>query len=393
MSPALKKEYFEKIKERYKKAGKKEKKIILNEFCTVCGYERKYAIKKLSGKKKNIVKSKNKPGPKLKYNDSIVPVLKNLWLAMDQICSKRLKAAIPKWLPFYEKEFSNLNKNIKEQLLEIAPSTIDRKLRHVRVKFKAKGRCGTKPGSLLKNHIPVRTDNWDIKKPGFFEADTVAHCGNSLLGDFVWSLTMTDIFSHWTENRAAWGKGAEGIKKQIKDIEACLFFAILGFDCDNGSEFLNWALWRYFVDDRKTQPVQFTRSREYKKNDNAHVEQKNWTHVRQLFGYDRFDNHNIIDFMNDLYKNEWNAYQNYFLPTMKLLKKERINSKNKKHYEKMPKTPYQRLLESKNISEQAKESLNSKYKTLNPFTLKKAIEKKLKIILNIATVSSNISQN
>jgi hypothetical protein len=392
MSPALKYEYFEKIKERYRKAKKKEKKLILDEFCTVCGYERKYAIKKLSGKKIKTYKSKNKPGPKPKYDNKIIPILQKLWLATDQICSKRLVAAIPQWLPFYEKEYGSLPESIKKQLLAITPSTIDRKLKPVRVKLKRKGLCGTKPGSLLKNHIPIRTDNWDIKKPGFFEADTVAHSGNSLLGDFAWSLTMTDIFSHWTENRATWGKGSEGVKKQIQNVETSLFFTILGFDCDNGSEFLNWALWRYFVDDRKTQPVQFTRSRAYKKNDNAHVEQKNWTHVRQLLGYDRFDNPDVVELMNDLYSNEWSQYQNYFIPTMKLEKKERINSKNKKYHEKNPKTPYQRLIESEHVSEQAKEKLKAQHKTLNPFALKRVIEKKLKIILNIATVSSNMSQ-
>jgi len=392
MSPALKKEYFEKIKERYKKASKKEKHLILDEFCTVCGYERKYAIKKLSAKRK-AEPNKNRPGPKPIYDEAITTILKNLWLATGQICSKRLKAAIPEWLPFYEKEYGKITPQSRIKVLKITPSTIDRKLRPARVKFKKKGLCGTKPGSLLKTHIPIRTDNWDIDRPGFLEADTVAHCGRSLIGDFAWSLTMTDIASHWTENRAVWNKGAAGIKEQIKDIEACLFFIILGFDCDNGSEFLNWALWEYFVKNRANKPVQFTRSREYKKNDNAHVEQKNWTHVRQLFGYDRFDNPAVVDLMNDVYKNEWGQYQNFFLPTMKLQKKERIRSQNKRHYEETPKTPYQRLIESAHVASEAKEKLRTAYQTLNPFMLKKAIEKKAKIILNKATVSSVMSHS
>jgi len=392
MSPALKKEYFEKIKERYKKASRKEKKLILNEFCSVCGYERKYAIKKLSTKNKSIP-GKKRPGPKSTYPEILTPILKNIWLATGQICSKRLKAAIPKWLPFYENEYGEISLQNKNKLLKMSPSTIDRKLKPIRFKFKKKGLCGTKPGSLLKTHIPIRTDNWDIDRPGFLEADTVAHCGRSLLGDFVWSLTMTDIASHWTENRAVWNKGAVGIKEQIKDIEACLPFLILGFDCDNGSEFLNWALWEYFVKNRANNPVQFTRSREYKKNDNAHVEQKNWTHVRQLFGYDRFDNKSVVALMNNLYKKEWSQYQNFFLPTMKLVKKERIKSKNKKHYEEIPKTPYQRLLESEHIADKSKKKLKSIYKTLNPFKLKKSIENKSKRILNIATVSSVMSHS
>lgn len=390
MSPAIKKEYFEKIKERYKKANKKTKKTILDEFCMVCGYARKYAIRKLSSKKKKTI-NKKRPGPVPIYDETLTPILKNIWLATGQICSKRLKAAIPNWLPFYEYEYGIISPQNKIKILAITPSTIDRKLRPVRIRFKKKGLCGTKPGSLLKTHIPIRTDNWDIDRPGFLEADTVAHCGGSLLGDFVWSLTMTDIASHWTENRAAWNKGAEGIKEQIKDIEMCLLFIILGFDCDNGSEFLNWALWEYFVKHRANKPVQFTRSREYKKNDNAHVEQKNWTHVRQLFGYDRFDNPAVVALMNDLYKNEWSQYQNYFLPTMKLQKKERIRSQNKRHYEEHPKTPYQRLIESEYVTAESKEKLRSMYQTLNPFKLKKAIEKKTKMILNKATVSSDMS--
>jgi len=391
MSPTLKKEYIAKIRERYRKARKKDKHLILNEFCMVCGYERKHAIKKLSGKNKTSSSGK-RTGPQQVYDDSILPALKTIWLATGQICSKRLKAAMPAWLPFYEKEYGELGEQSRTKLLAISASTIDRKLKPIRVKFKKKGLCGTRPGSLLKTHIPVRTDNWDIDRPGYLEADTVAHCGRSLLGDFAWSLTMTDIASHWTENRATWNKGASGIKEQIQDIEMCLSFLILGFDCDNGSEFLNWSLWEYFVKDRPQSPVQFTRSRAYKKNDNAHVEQKNWTHVRQLFGYERFDNPEAVALMNNLYKNEWSQYQNYFLPTMKLQKRERMHSQNKKYYENTPKTPYQRLIESEHVSSEVKEVLRARYQELNPFRLKQAIERKAKMILNKATVSSDVSQ-
>ena len=214
-----------------------------------------------------------------------------------------------------------------------------------------KGLSGTKPGSLLKNQIPIRTDNWDINKPGFIEADTVAHCGNSLAGDFIWSITMTDILTGWTENRAVWNKGAIGVNKQVKDIENRLPFELLGFDCDNGSEFLNHHLLRYFTD-RKNK-VNFTRSRPYKKNDNAHVEQKNWTQVRHLFGYDRLDIKSLVEPMNDLYSNEWSLYNNFFRPSQKLIKKTKINSKYIKKYDK-PKTPYERLLDSGILSEEKK---------------------------------------
>ena len=235
---------------------------------------------------------------------------------------------------------------------------------------------------MLKNQIPIRTDNWDITKPGFCEADTVAHCGNSLSGDFAWSLTLTDIFSAWTENRAIWGKGSLGVLEQIRDIEKRLPFTLLGFDCDNGSEFLNYHLIRYFGDRPKSRMVQFSRSRPYHKDDNAHVEQKNWTHVRQLFGYDRFGNKLLVILMNDLYRNEYSLLQNYFCPTMKLISKERINSKYRKKYD-FPQTPYQRLLASDYISPETKQKLITTYSSLNPFVLRKNVENKLKAIFRL----------
>jgi|SRR3990167_1890685 len=258
----------------------------------------------------------------------------------------------------------------------MSEATIDRLLQPERVRFPRR-LGGTKPGSLLKKHIPIKTDQWNEQTPGFVEADTVAHCGESLMGDFVWSITLTDIYSSWTENRAVWGKGAEGVVKQIEDIESNLPFLIFGFDCDNGSEFLNYHLIRYF--EHRTDPVQFTRSRPYHKDDNAHVEQKNWTHVRQLFGYYRIEDKALIDAMNDVYKNECSLLHNYFYPSMKLIDKHRVQAKIKKIHDK-PQTPYQRILASKHINAAQKERLTAIYKTLNPFELKMSLEAKLKNI-------------
>jgi hypothetical protein len=213
----------------------------------------------------------------------------------------------------------------------------------------------------------------------------VAHCGNSLVGDFVWSLTLTDIFSGWTENRALWGKGSGEVIKQVKHVEKNLPFKLLGFDCDNGTEFLNYHLIRYFSDRPKQKVVQFTRSRPYHKNDNAYVEQKNWTHVRQLLGYDRFDRKILVPLLNDLYSNEYNLLQNHFCPSMKLISKERINSKYHKKYDK-PQTPYQRLLSSEGVSAEAKQKLMVVHATLNPFELKRVVESKLKTILQSVPV-------
>jgi hypothetical protein len=378
MTIQSRRDYLQAIRTRYRTAPKEAKTTILDEFCTICGYNRKYAIRILKKKPKQ---PQRKPGPQPKYRDTaLLQPLKRIWFATDQMCSKKLQAALPLWLPFYEQEYGALAADIKTKLLAISPSTIDRTLQPVRVTYKTKGLCGTKPGTLLKNQIPIKTHTWDVTKPGFFEADTVAHCGNSLSGNFVWSLTFTDIYSGWTETRAVWNKGSYGVFTQIKDIEAALVFPILGFDCDNGSEFLNHHLLRYFTN-RPQAPIQFTRSRPYKKNDNAHVEQKNWTHVRQLLGYDRFDKPELVALINDLYKNACSLYSNYFCPTLKLKEKQRVNSKYiKKYYP--PKTPYQRLLDSEHIAPEAKQLLMITHQSLNPFKLKKTIESKLKIIFN-----------
>src|SRR5512138_1886521 len=372
-------EYLEAIRNRYRNSSRKEKSIILGEFCATCGYNRKYAIRLLRNKSPS--PTNRKPGPALHYDkDQLLVPLKRIWFATDQMCSKKLKAAIPLWLPFYQKEYDPLPPDVSQKLIDMSSATIDRLLKPLRAIYK-KGRCSTKPGTLLKNQIPIKTHNWDVTKPGYFEADTVAHCGNSMAGDFVFSLTFTDIFSGWTENRAVWGKGSQGVLRQIRNIEERIAFPILGFDCDNGSEFLNHHLVSYFTD-RPKAPVQFTRSRPYKKNDNAFVEQKNWTHVRQLLGYDRFDNPDLIPVINDLYISEWSLFNNYFCPTLKLKEKQRINSRYIKKYE-PPQTPYQRLLDSTVVSDEAKRTLETIYKSLNPFKLKVNIDDKLKAVFHI----------
>lgn len=374
------------FRKRYHKSSREEKSKLLDELCDLYGFNRKYLIQLFNGLiKKQYLKRGRKP---IYLPKKLLTSLTRIWLATDQMCSKKLKEAIILWLPYYEEEYGVLDASVKNKLLSISPASIDRLLRPNRLKFKRHGLTGTKPGYLLKNQIPIKTDHWDVKKPGFMEADTVAHCGNSIAGDFVWSVTLTDIFSGWTEARAIWNKGSEGLVKQVKNIEESLPFSILGFDCDNGSEFLNWHLIRYFTVNRENE-VQFTRSRPYRKNDNAHIEQKNWSFVRNLLGYDRFGKIEIVALLNDLYSNEWSLYQNYFCPTMKLLEKEKINSKYVKRYEK-PKTAYQRLIDSDHLSKKMKMTLKNQFGNLNPFTLKKIIERKLKIIFKHVTVTSKV---
>jgi hypothetical protein len=387
MSLEQRKAYLAEIHKRYKKSTREQKTLMLNEFCSVCNYNRKYAIRLL---KKRPKKKYKRPGQKPRYDaQTLLDPLKEIWFASDQACSKKLKVIIQEWLPHYENERGLLDDLVRGQLYSISPATIDRILKPIRLKHPHRGIGGTKPGRLLKNQIPIKTDHWDVTHPGFLEADTVAHCGNSMAGDFVWSLTLTDINSAWTENRATWNKGSHGVCLQIEDIEKNLPFPILGFDCDNGSEFLNYHLMRYFS--QRDKAVQFTRSRPYRKNDNAHVEQKNWTHVRHLFGYDRFDKPCLVKLMNDLYKNEWSLYQNHFCPTMKLVEKKKINSRYYKRYD-TPKTPYQRLIESESIATDVKKQLEKKHVMLNPFALKRAIEDKLKHIFKFVSVTSNVRQ-
>lgn len=371
---------LEAFRRRYRRSNRQGKTLLLNELCDLYGYNRKYVLQVfnyLTGKQYVRRGRKRRYDPKM-----LVAPLKHIWLATDQLCSKRLKAALPLWLPYYDHP---LPASVKQLLLQLSPATIDRLLKPYRACYKRHGLSGTKPGYLLKNQIPIKTDHWDVTVPGFMEADTVAHCGNSLAGDFVWSLTLTDIATSWTENRACWNKGAEGVLVQIKHIEKSLPFPLLGFDCDSGTEFLNWHLVRYCNEGRQ-QPIQLTRSRPYRKNDNAHVEQKNWSHVRHLFGYDRFDNPVLVKRMNELYQTEWSLYQNHFMPTQKLQYKEKINSKYRRKYDK-PQTPYERVLASTAIAQTTKTQLQTLHERLNPFALKKAIEKKLKVIFKYVTIN------
>jgi hypothetical protein len=375
-------EYLRAVHSRYKRANRIEKTIILNELCNNCGYHRKHAIRALSTFKRYTKPKPKKRGKPSVYNKaSIITPLKRIWLSANLPCSKRLKVILPLWLPSYEKEFGILPRDSITALHVISAATIDRLLKPTRIKYKGSGRSTTKPGTLLKKHIPIKTNQWDETRPGFLEADTVAHCGESMAGMFAFTLDCVDIATTWTEQRAVWGKGEAGVLQQIKDIEDSLPFPLLGFDSDNGSEFLNYHLLRHFHE--RKQPIQFTRSRPYHKNDNAHVEQKNWTHVRQWLGYQRFDNPEVIPLLNKLYTSEWRLYHNFFLPSVKLIEKKRIASKTIKRYD-TPKTPYQRVMQSTDISDEIKLSLENQFKQLNPFRLRKYMEKKLDKIFKFA---------
>jgi hypothetical protein len=387
MSLSAKRESLARIHGRYQRAGRPHKTRILDEFCATCDYHRKSALRLLR-RPLAAPGSRARPGPKRTYDPVVlVPVLKVLWLASDQLCSKLLKAALPEWLGYYERQHAPLADDVQEKLRAISPAQIDRLLRPARVGQPKKGLSTTRPGTLLRHQVPTRGGPADTSQPGAVAVDTVAHCDDTTAGNYVNSLTFTELFSGWTENRAVWNKSSHAILGQLKELEAVVPFKMTSFHSDNGSEFLNWPLHEYLTG--RPLKVPWTRSRAYRKNDNAHCEQKNWTHVRQLLGYERFGHPELVPLLNDLYGQEWSQYQNHFRPTFKLEKREKKGGKTVKTYEKKPQTPYQRLLGSAIIPEPTKERLRAEHARLNPFALKKSLEAKLK---NFFTALGNLDR-
>ena len=386
MSLSAKREALARIHGRYERAGRPHKTPILDEFCATCGYHRKAALRLLNRPLPGAPPKRS--GPKIIYDPrEVLPVLKAIWLASDQLCSKLLQAALPEWLAHHQRRSAPLSEAFKEKLLKISPAQIDRLLRPARVQHPRKGLSATRPGTLLRHAVPRRTGPPDTSRPGSVEADTVAHCDDSTEGDYVNSLTFTELYSGWTENRAVWNKSADAVLVQLKELEEVVPYTMKNFHTDNGGEFLNWALHRHL--NGRAVKLPWTRSRAYRKNDNAHCEQKNWTHVRQLFGHERFGHAELVPLMNELYAREWSQWTNHFKPTFKLLKREKNNGRTKRIYEKQPRTPYQRLLESANIPEATKARLRAEHAALDPFALKKSIEAKLK---NFFTALGNLNR-
>jgi hypothetical protein len=368
-------EYLAAITTRYRTANRKYKKLILDEFCRICGYHRKYAIRLLKNPPPQTPRSR---GAKPKYGAEVVHVLEEIWLSTNRLCSKLLKAALPAWLPYYRKTH-RLSHEVATNVLSISPATIDRLLKPTRRIHGGRGLCGTRPGTWLKHQVPIKTDHSDVDKPGFMQADTVAHGGDSMEGDFVWTLTLTDIFSGWTETRAVWNKGYENIRQALQEMENQMPFSLLGFHSDNGGEFLNHHLHRFLL--QRERPLAFTRGRPSHKNDNPHVEQKNWSRVRQILGYQRIDNPDLIPVINQLYRST-SLSGNFFYPTMKLLSKSKVGSRYTRTYEKLPQTPYDRLMASPHVYELQKTHLTEVFCNLNPFSLKKSIDHHQKLVFS-----------
>lgn len=375
MSVRTKQEYFLILRERYQKAAsKKERSLIVTEACVTSGLHRKSAIRALNQIPKNKIKIVTLGRPK-KYSAGCTELLKKLYRASDAQCSDKLKVMMPVL-------FSQLRSPVdvihREEVLQMSSASIDRYLKLYRSQDRRRRNSGTRPGSkLFKKMIPLKSLGNIAPRPGFLQADTVSHGGENASGDFIWSLTVTDEKVGFTMNQAVYGKAAKNILPAIQFIHQRLPFELIAFNVDNGTEFMNQYVYEYFhfVGEKNTVPFPMTRSRAYRKNDNCHVEQKNWTSVRQLFGYDRLDDKELVPLMNEIYRVQ-NLISNYFIPQMKLKSKVRIGAKIKKTYDK-PKTPYQRILEEVSVSEEQKQKLRETYASLNYFDLQNEREELL----------------
>lgn len=381
--PSLKSkmEYVEAVYQRYHKADKDEKKTILDEFCQVCKYNRKYAIRKLNGAPPgdSLILRRRRRG--YLYSRECLHMAEMIWEASGHLCGQRLKEALPLWLPALKKRIA-VSTQVEQELLGISARQLDERLREKKRVLKKRIYCTTRPGSLLKSMIPIRTSNWDIRLPGFLEIDLVAHCGNSNDGQFIFSLDTTDIQTGWTERRAVMGKGQTGVLEKMREIRDALPFRLRGIDSDNGEEFINWQLLRYCQAQRPG--IAFTRGRAYRKNDNAYIEQKNWTHVRQIFGWNRYETEDALALMNDLYTHELRTFQNLFQPSMKLKEKKHVGSKTVRTYD-IPKTPLQRILDSGKYHRAKMKKLRLLQASVDPFELSQAIDRKVARLLPLAS--------
>lgn len=375
MSRQSRQEYFRIQRPRYAKASRAEKGHILDEGCVLLGMHRKALIRALRASGCG----KGKAGRHRLYGQDVCEPLKKIWLAAQQPCSKRMTQMLPAWLPFFERHHGSLDPEVQRKLLTASAATIDRLLAPVRARIHRGARTGGGVDAI-RGQIPLRRHFEGVQEPGWVEADTVAHCGESMAGCFVWSLTMVDIYSGWTENAATWNRTESQVLARVKDIERRLPFEMQGFDSDNGKEFMNGKLLRYLRERRH--PIEVTRSRPYRKNDNAHVEQRQWSHVRQLLGYDRMENRQIVTMLNDLYANEWRALQNFFLPSVHLKEKYRDGARIVRRHT-TPQTPYERLMSSEYLTDEQKEKLRLDYACLDPFTLSASIQKKLRAVFRL----------
>ena len=337
MSEITRQEVLAKKRDRYARAGREHKAKILDEVVELFGYHRKSAIRALRAEpipRVALVRGR----PREYSPGKLLPPLKAIWLAALQPCGCRLKACLPDWLPAYEADHRRLDPDVRMALLNASRATLDRLLILVRIAHRR--RAATRPGSLLRARIPIRTE-WPENTPGYLEVDTVALCGGSLDDRHGWMFDAVDVHTTWSVLRGLPNRSEASVCGQMDDIANSLPFPLRGLDSDNGGEFINHQLVSYCA--TRQPPVVFTRSRAYKKNDQAHIEQKNYTNVRLWFGYERYDEPEVWPLINVLCRGALDQMLNYFLPTMKLEKKERVGSRTVRHYGPVL-TPMERVL-------------------------------------------------
>ena len=375
MSRKTRKEVLAKMKRRYQTAGNEYKTKLLDQAQELFGYHRKAAIRALRA-------PMVEPGPRIitgrpvEYEPGVLlPWLRPIWEATDYACGIRLAAMMPEWVPAFEAYEKRMPEEVRDRLVAASGRTLDRLLAPLR--GQGGGRSLTRPGTILRQQIPIRGSLFEENKAGWLEVDTVALCGGSVAGEFVWMVDGVDYATTWVEIRPIWGRGQASTLAALQDIEASLPFDLLGLDSDNGGEFLNHHVVQWCH--HRPRPVFMTRSRPYKKDDNAHVEQKNWTHVRQNFGYERYDNPDVVELMNTLVKGPYGQLLNYYHASLKLEKKERSEGRVRRHYGE-PQTPLARVLASTQVTEQTKARLQEQKAQLNPFALKKEVARSLKAI-------------
>jgi hypothetical protein len=370
MSQRSKRELLEEIRPRYLKAKNSKKHTILDEFVAATGYHRKYAIRILKHGRPR--QSGKKHGYHKVYQGEVVVALERIWEICGRICSKRLQPFLPEMVKVLERCGElQLSEQTKMLLLQMSRSTIDRCLGPARFE-RPRGLSTTKPGSLLKKAIPVRTYTpWDEDQPGFLEIDLVAHCGGSVEGQYINTLTCVDLSTGWIECLAVHHRSQQAVFEAIQTMRTYLPFLLLGLDSDNGGEFINDLLYQYCLSEKIT----FTRSRPYQKNDQAHVEQKNWSVVRRIIGYDRFETEAEYLLLQSIYA-DLRLYTNFFQPVLKLISKEHVDKNLIKRYD-IAATPFQRVLVANDIPLETKASLINLYVQLNPVHLRTMIDEKV----------------
>jgi hypothetical protein len=371
MSQRSKRELIAAIRPRYLKANKAGKAQILDELMANAGYHRKYAVRALNHEPKP--KGLKKPGRRKVYRGEVVQVLEQIWEICGRICSKRLQPFLPEMVTVLARchELA-LSSETQTLLLAMSPATIDRCLKRARFTSPQRGISTTKPGTLLKAAIPIRTFTpWAEEHPGFLEIDLVAHCGSTTEGIYLNTLTATDLATGWTETLALANKTQAAVSQAIGQLRLDLPFPLLGLDSDNGSEFINETLLRYC----QSEQITFTRSRPYQKNDQAHVEQKNWSVVRHTIGYDRLETPEELALLSSIYS-DLRLYINFFQPVLKLVGKERVDGKTVRTYDRAT-TPYRRVLALDTLPLEVKAKLTAQYVQLNPVTLRASIDAKV----------------